>query len=84
MLKTTSAAGPTNLEQGGQGIQVEDQDEKEPAQKSRKGQKTTKSKRPKKPRHPELRTSANQDRFLPLILGGPLPNWGKRSLKLQY
>ncbi len=49
MLKTTSAAGPANLEQGGQGIQVEDQGEKKPAQKSRKGQpkgqKTAKSKK---------------------------------------
>ncbi len=36
MLKTTSAAGPAeNPEQGGQGIQVEDRDEKEPTQKSR-------------------------------------------------
>ncbi len=46
MLKTTSAAGPTeNLEQGGQRIQVENQDEKEPAQKSRKGQETAKLKK---------------------------------------
>ncbi len=49
MLKTTSAVGPVeNPEQSGQGIQVEDQGEKEPAQKSRngqKGQKTAKSKK---------------------------------------
>ncbi len=46
MLKTTSAVGPAeNREQGGQGIQMEDQGEKEPAQKSRKGQKTAKSKK---------------------------------------
>ncbi len=45
MLKTTSAAGPTNQEQGRQGIQMEDQSEKEPAQKSRKGQKMAKSKK---------------------------------------
>ncbi len=46
MLKTTSAVGPAeNLEQGGQGIQVEDQDEKEPGQNSCKGQKTAKSKK---------------------------------------
>ncbi len=47
MLKTTSAVGPANenLEQGGQGVQVENQDEKEPAQKNCKGQKTTKSKK---------------------------------------
>ncbi len=31
MLKTTSAAGPANPEQGGQRVQMEDQDEKEPA-----------------------------------------------------
>ncbi len=38
ILKTISAAGPAeNLIQGGQGIQVEDQDKKELAQKSRKG-----------------------------------------------
>ncbi len=45
MLKTTSVVGPVNPEQGGQGIQVEDLDEKEPEQKSRKGQKTAKSKK---------------------------------------
>ncbi len=49
MLKTTSVVSPAeNPEQGGQGIQVEDQSEKEPAQKSRKsqkGQKTAKSKK---------------------------------------
>ncbi len=46
MLKTTSVAGPAeNADQGGQKIQVEDQDEKEPAQKSRKGQKMAKSKK---------------------------------------
>ncbi len=40
MLKTTPAAGPAeNPEQGCQGIQVEDQGEKELVQKSRKGQK---------------------------------------------
>ncbi len=46
MRKTTLAAGPAeNSEQGGQRIQVEDQDKKEPAQKSRKGQKTANSKK---------------------------------------
>ncbi len=45
MLKTNSAAGPAYQEQGGQGIQMEDQGEKKPAQKSRKGQKTAKSKK---------------------------------------
>ncbi len=46
MLKTTSATGPAeNPEQGGQGIQVKDQDEKELVQKSCKGQKTAKSKK---------------------------------------
>ncbi len=46
MLKTTLAVGPAeNPEQGDQGIQMEDQDKKEPAQKSRKGQKTAKSKK---------------------------------------
>ncbi len=46
MLKTTSAVGPAeNLEQVGQGIQMEDQGEKEPVQKSRKSQKTAKSKK---------------------------------------
>ncbi len=46
MLKTTSAVGPAeNPEQGGQGIQVEDRDEKKPIQKSCKGQKTAKSKK---------------------------------------
>ncbi len=44
MLKTTSATGPANLEQGGQGIQVEDQDKKELAQKDRRS-KTAKSKK---------------------------------------
>ncbi len=41
MLKTALAVGPAskNLEQGGQKVQVENRDEKEPAQKSRKGQK---------------------------------------------
>ncbi len=50
MLKTSSAVGLTNenLEQGGQGIQVEDQGEKEPAQKSRKGQKGQKTAKSKK------------------------------------
>ncbi len=46
MLKIASAADPANPERGGQGIQVEDQGEKEPAQKSckdQKGQKTAKS-----------------------------------------
>ncbi len=46
MLKTTSVVGPAKKpEQGGQGIQIEDQSEKEPAQKSCKGQKTVKSKK---------------------------------------
>ncbi len=46
MLKTTSVAGPAKKpEQGGQGIQMEDQGEKEPAQKSRKDPKTAKSKK---------------------------------------
>ncbi len=46
MLKTISVVGPAKKpEQGGQGIQMEDQGEKEPAQKSRKGQKTAKSKK---------------------------------------
>ncbi len=41
MLKITSAVGPVeNPEQGGLGIQVEDQDKKELAQKSRKNKKT--------------------------------------------
>ncbi len=48
MLKTTSARGPTNPEQSGQGIQVEDQGKKEPAQKSRKGQKGQKTAKSKK------------------------------------
>ncbi len=78
MLKTTSVAGLAKKpEQGGQGIQIEDQDEKEPAQKSRKDPKTAKSKSgfvPKKQRPPELRTSANQDCSLPPTLEGPLPN----------
>ncbi len=44
MLKTTSGAGLTKKpEQGGQGIQMEDQGEKEPAQK--KDPKTAKSKK---------------------------------------
>ncbi len=38
MLKTSSVVGPIeNSEQGGQGIQVEDQGEKKPVQKSCKG-----------------------------------------------
>ncbi len=46
MLKKTSVVGPTEKpEQGGQRIQMEDQDKKEPVQKSRKGQKTAKSKK---------------------------------------
>ncbi len=51
MLKTASVVGPANEnpKQSGQGIQVENQDEKEPAQKSckgqSKGQKTAKSKK---------------------------------------
>ncbi len=47
ILKTVLVVGPANknLEQGGQGIQVENRDEKEPTQKSRKGQKTAKSKK---------------------------------------
>ncbi len=49
MLMTVSVVGPgNNPEHGGQGIQVEDQGEKELAQKSRKsqkGQKTAKSKK---------------------------------------
>ncbi len=46
MLKTTLVVGPAKKpEQGGQGIQMEDQGEKKPAQKSRKGQKTAKSKK---------------------------------------
>ncbi len=48
MLKTTSAAGPTNPEQGGQGIQMENQGEKELAQKSHKGQKGQKTAKSKK------------------------------------
>ena len=42
MLKTALAADSANknLEQSGQGIQVEDQGEKKPAQKSCKGQKS--------------------------------------------
>ena len=56
MLKTTSAAGPAalvevgdkNLKKSGQGVQVEDQDEKEPAQKSHKGQKGQKTAKSKK------------------------------------
>ncbi len=79
MLKITSVAGPAkNPKQGGQGIQIEDQDEKEPAQKSRKGQKRQNPKSGsmlKKQKPPELRTlAANQDCSLPLTLGGPLPN----------
>ncbi len=46
MLKTTSVVGPAKKpEQGSQGIQMEDQGEKEPAQKSCRGQKTAKSKK---------------------------------------
>ncbi len=46
MLKTTSVASPAKKpEQGGQGIQMEDQGEKEPVQKGRKSQKTAKSKK---------------------------------------
>ncbi len=45
MLKIMSTVSPANLKQGGQEIQVEDQDEKEPTQKSRKGKKTVKSKK---------------------------------------
>ncbi len=48
MLKITSAAGTTNPEQGGHGIQMEDQGEKEPEQKSRKGQKGQKTAKSKK------------------------------------
>ncbi len=49
MLKITSVVGPTeNPEQGGQGIQVEDQGVKEPVQKSRKGQKGPKTAKSKK------------------------------------
>ncbi len=44
MLKTTSVVGPAKKpEQGGQGIQIEDQGKKEPVQKSCKGQKMEKS-----------------------------------------
>ncbi len=47
MLKTALAVGLANenLEQGDQGVQVENWDEKKPAQKSHKGQKTAKSKK---------------------------------------
>ncbi len=47
MLKTALIVGLANenLEQSGQEIQVENQDEKEPRQKSCKGQKTAKSKK---------------------------------------
>ena len=53
MLKTILAAGPIaslevgdeGWEKGGQGVQVEDQSEKEPAQKSRKSKKIAKSKK---------------------------------------
>ncbi len=46
MLKTTSIVSPAKKpEQGGQGIQMEDEGEEELAQKSRKGQKTAKSKK---------------------------------------
>ncbi len=46
MLKTTSVVGPAKKpEQGSQGIQMEDQGEKEPTQKSHKDQKTAKSKK---------------------------------------
>ncbi len=49
MLKTTSVVGlAENSEQGGQGIQVEDRGEKEPAQTSRKGQKGQKTAKSKK------------------------------------
>ncbi len=49
MLKTTSAVGAAkNPEQGGQGIQVKDQGEKEPEHKSRKGQKGQKTAKLKK------------------------------------
>ncbi len=50
MVKTTSAAGPANEnpEQGDEGIQIEDQFEKEPSQKSRKGQKGQKTAKSKK------------------------------------
>ncbi len=49
MLKTTSVLGPAeNPEQGGQGIQMENQAEKEPVQKSRKGQKGQKTAKSKK------------------------------------
>ncbi len=48
MLKTTSIASLANPKQSGQGIQVEDQDEKEPTQKSRKGQKGQKMANSKK------------------------------------
>ena len=47
MLKTTLASGleDKKLEQGDQGIQVDDWDKKEPIQKSCKGQQTAKSKK---------------------------------------
>ena len=49
MLKITSVVGSAeNPEQGGQGIQVEDQGEKKPAQKSRKDQKGQKMAKSKK------------------------------------
>ncbi len=90
MLKTASVIGPANenSEQGGQRVRVENRNEKELVQKSCKGQKTAKFKsrsEQKKHRPPELITlAANQDRSSPSKLRRPLPNWGKRLLRLRY
>ncbi len=81
MLKTTSVVGPAeNPEQGGQGIQVEDQGEKEPAQKSRKGQKGQKTAKSKKWIRAEKAEASNTKNlgqsgsFLTFEARRPLPN----------
>ncbi len=87
ILKTTSVASPANLEQGGKGIQVEDQDEKEPAQKSHKGQKIAKSKkwiRAKKAETSRAKNLGQSELFLIADIKEPLPNWDKHLSKLWY
>ncbi len=93
MLKTTSVeVRDENLTQNNKKIQVEDQDKKKQIQISHKNQKiggqkmsSLKSRSELKKQRPlEFRTWANEERFLSLELGKPLPNWGKRLLKLRY
>ncbi len=81
ILKTTSVVGPAeNPEQGGQGIQVENRGEKEPAQKSckgQKGQKTAKSKkwiRAEKAEDSRAKNLGQSGSFLTFEARRPLPN----------